>query len=102
MRSPSGLNEQGSSSTSVSHYTGIPSSDIVVVSKLQSSRDKKDNDVITVIPIIPNKEDDDKDITAMPVIPDKKDDVFDDIPMLTIPCAVLCCIATLCMCFFRS
>ena len=101
MRSPSDLNERGTSSTSVSHYAGSPSSDIVVVSEFQRPSNKKEDvEDITVIPTIPNKEDD-KDIIAMPVIPDKED-VVDDIPILAIPCAVLCNLATRCMRLFRS
>lgn len=100
--SASDLNDQGTSSTSVSHYAGSPSSAIVVVSKFQRpSNGKEDVEDITVIPTIPNKEDD-KDVIAMPVnIPDKEDGV-DGIPILAIPCAVLCNLATRCMRLFRS
>jgi senataxin len=101
MRSPSDLNERGTSSTSVSQYTGSLSSDIVVVSEVQCPSNKKEDvENITAIPAIPNKEDD-KDIIAMPVIPDK-DDVVGGITMLATPCAMLCNLATRCMRFFRS
>jgi senataxin len=100
MQSSSDLNEQGTSSTSVSHYAVSPSSDIVLLSELQRQSSKKEDvEDITVIPTIPNKEDD-KDIIAMPVIPDKEDAV-DGIPILAIPRAMLCNLVTRCVHFFR-
>lgn len=93
MQSPSDLNDQGTYSTSVSHYAASLSSDIVVLSEVH--RQSKDVEDITVVPAIPNKEGD-KDITAMPVIPDKED--VDGIPML----ATLCNLATRFMHSFRS
>ncbi|AQK45293.1 P-loop containing nucleoside triphosphate hydrolase superfamily protein [Zea mays] len=97
-RSPNDLNEQGTSSTSVSHYAGIPSSDIVVVSEFQRPSNK--NEDVEDITVIPNKEND-KDINAMPVIPDKGN-VVDGNHILAIPCAMLSNLARWCIRSFRS
>lgn len=97
-RSPNDLNEQGTSSTSVSHYAGIPSSDIVVVSEFQRPSNK--NEDVEDITVIPNKEND-KDINAMPVIPDKGN-VVDGNHILAIPCAMLSNLAKWCIRSFRS
>lgn len=97
-RSPNDLNEQGTSSTSVSHYAGIPSSDIVVVSEFQRPSNKDED--VEDITVIPNKEND-KDINAMPVIPDKGN-VVDGNHILAIPCAMLSNLAKWCIRSFRS
>nr|CAB3488036.1 unnamed protein product [Digitaria exilis] len=78
------------------------SSDIFVVSEVSNPRDKPKNaDYITTLPIVPKKEEGVKDITSMPVSPNKED-IVDDASTYAIPCAILCCVATLCMRFLRS
>ncbi|KAF8651704.1 hypothetical protein HU200_063217 [Digitaria exilis] len=78
------------------------SSDIFVVSEVSNPRDKPKNaDYITTLPIVAKKEEGVKDISSMPVIPNKED-IVDDASTYAIPCAILSCVATLCMCFLRS
>ncbi|CAL5030419.1 unnamed protein product [Urochloa decumbens] len=61
---------------------------------------EEDADDITSLPIIPDKEEDVKDITIVPDIPDKEDNV-EDIATPIIPYAILCCLATVCVCLLR-
>ncbi|CAN6249869.1 unnamed protein product [Urochloa humidicola] len=118
---PNELNKQDYSSTSVSPYAMCSSSGIVVGGELQLPREQEDVG-ITVLSIVPDKEEDVECITALPHVPDKEEDVnyitslnitimpgisdnednAEDITIHVIPRAILCCLATLCMCLLRQ